>query len=116
MKNNKRGFLISFEAVLAILILGFCILFISQNETSDLKELLIFQQENDLLKVWSVNFPNEADIVLDTKNLFEGNAEVFIDGKQIVKCEKKKNSIASEEVLLDQWLGEHTFRVVVYFN
>ena len=111
---NLKGFIISFEAIFSILLFLLIILTINFNTTNNLQDLLILQQENDLLKVWSINYPTIPEIIFDTKLMFD-NASVFLDEKEILKSNGKQ-SISSEAIILDNSLKEHKIRIVVYFN
>jgi len=111
----NTGFVFSFEAIIALLLLATILLSMNFGETNSLKELLILQQENDLLKVWSANFQSETEMINDTKLLFD-NYELFLDNKKISGTGNGKNSVASEAVLVDNYLIERKIKIIVYFN
>jgi len=111
----KKGFVFSFEAIIALLLFTTILLGMNFGEDTSLKELMVLQQENDLLKVWSINFPTEIEMLTDSKALFE-NFELFLDGKKINGAGNGKNSIASEAIIVDDNLIERKIRIVVYFN
>jgi len=110
----NKGIVFSFEALIALLFFALILMGLPFGETNSLKELILLQQENDLLKVWSVNFPNESEMVQDTSLLFD-NFELFFDEKKI-HSGNGKNSIASEAILIDNDLIERKVRIVVYFD
>ncbi len=110
----NKGFVLTMEAVISILLFGIAILCINLPSENSLKELLIIQQENDLLKVWSIDFPSESEMILDTKSLFE-NASVYLDGAEILKGSGNE-SVSSEGIIIDDFLIERKIRIVVYLN
>ena len=114
--SNKKGFVFSFEAIIALTLFALMLFAIPQQNDSSLKELLILQQENDLIKVWSVTNWDEQTLISDTKLMFNENAEVWVNEKNIFSCKKRKNSIASEGILLDQTLNENKIKLVVYYD
>ena len=111
---NLKGFIISFETIFSILLFLLIILTINFPDQDNFKDLLLLQQENDLLKVWSANYPTNQEIVTDTMLMFD-HVSVFLDEKEILKSNGNQ-SISSEAVILDNSLNEHKFRIVVYFN
>ena len=113
---NQKGFVFSLEATLALILFGLMLFTLPQVQTTSLKELAITQQANDLLRVWSAKETNENEMILDTQKLFGQNAEVWINEKQILSAQKKKNAIASEGTILDEALNEKRVKVVVYYE
>ena len=111
----KNGFVFSFEALVALLLFATIILTMNFGDSNSLKELMVFEQENDLLKIWSVNFPTDIEMINDTKLLFK-NFELFLDENKISGTGIGKNSIASEGTIIDNYLVERKIRIVVYFN
>ena len=111
----KKGIVFSFEALIALLFFATILINMPFGETNSLKELLLLQQENDLLKVWSTNFPSEGQMILDAQTMFD-NFELFINGKKIYGPALKKNSIASEAIIVDDNLIEKKINIVVYFD
>ena len=111
----KKGIVFSFEALIALLFFATILITLHFGETNSLKELLVLQQENDLLKVWSSDFPNEEQMIIDTQMVFE-NFELFIDGKKFYGTKLEKNSIASEATIVDDYLIERKVSIVVYFD
>ena len=111
----KRGIVFSFEALIALLFFATILISLPSIPDTSLKELLILEQENDLLKVWSIDFPNEFEMKNDASLMFE-NYELFLDNKKIYGNISKKNSIASEIIIVDDNLVERIIRIVVYFD
>ena len=111
----RRGIVFSFEALIALLFFATILISLPFSETTSLKELMVLQQENDLLKIWSVNFPTNPEMVTDTRLMFE-NFELFLDGIKIYGNEGGKDSIASEAIIVDDILVERKVRIVVYFR
>ncbi len=113
-KFSKKGFVLSMEACFTLIIF-FLILFSMTFPTKgSLRELIVFQQENDLLRVWSKEFPTEEEIIKDTEKIFS-NAVVFINEKEILIGEKCfGESIASEAKIINNKLEEKLVRIVVY--
>ncbi|MDD3084087.1 MAG: hypothetical protein PHP82_03630 [Candidatus ainarchaeum sp.] len=113
---NKKGFIISLEASFSLLMFSLILISISFPINESFKELIIVQQENDLLKIWSKKFPTEEEIIQDTKMLFQ-NASIFLDEKEIIigkKC--SGNSLANEAMIFDNQLNEKNIRIIVYLD
>jgi len=117
-ERSERGFVFSLEAVVALLLFGMLLLTTAQPKPVSIKELLILQQENDLLKVWSAHYPSEGEIIADTRLLFGGTAEVKVDGKVVAGAQGngKGKAISSEGIIIDDLLQEKKFLVTVYFD
>ncbi|MDD4250680.1 MAG: hypothetical protein PHX27_00630 [Candidatus ainarchaeum sp.] len=114
--NSQKGFLISLEAIIAILMFSIVLLSISFPKQESFSDLIIIQQENDLLRVWSKNSINENEMIQDAK-LFFDNFQIQIDNKKIlIGKECNKNAISSETILLDEKLIERKIRIIVYTN
>ncbi|MFA5763735.1 MAG: hypothetical protein WC915_02895 [archaeon] len=109
----NKGFVLSFEAALTLILFSLILLSVPQPKTESFTELIILQQENDLLKIWSKDY-SPLEMIKDIKTNFT-NASLFIDEIQLVNGNITKNSIASEGVLLDLILIEHKVRIVVYY-
>ncbi len=118
MKNvsRKKGFAFSFEAIISLMLFSLMLFTLSTPKQTTLKELIILEQENDLIKVWSATNWNEQTLIKDTQTIFGKNAEVWINEKNILQSETKKNSIASEGTLLDTSLNENKVKIIVYFD
>jgi len=114
--DNKKGFVFSLEATLALTLFGLMLFTLPQIQMTSLKELAISQQENDLLRILSAKESSENEISLDAQELFGQNAEVWINEKQILFAQKKKNAIASAGIILDPELNEKQVKIVVYYD
>jgi len=115
---GKNGIVFSFEATIAILFFGIILITLPTPSENSLKELLLVQQENDLLKIWGINFPSESEMIEDTQLMFK-KFDLFIDNKQIFSFsntdpEISNESIASEGIIVDEYLVERKIRIVVY--
>ncbi len=110
----RRGIVFCFEALIALLLFGTILITIPSIKENSLKELLIIQQENDLLRVWSVDFPEQYEMISDTKIMFD-NFELFLDEEKIYQNGiVGENSIASEGIIVDNFLIERKIRIVVH--
>lgn len=114
-KFSKKGFVFTLEASVSFLIFCLvCINFVSTQNFS-FSELIILQQENDLLKVWSINYPREEEAINDCKLLLGDFFELKINGKLIYSKKKMGNSISSSAVLLSENLSEVKFEITTYY-
>jgi hypothetical protein len=113
---NQSGFVFSLEATIAILIFSLLLITINFPIENSLKELVAIQQANDLLKVWSTQYPNNFEITFDTNELFGNSANVFIDEKKIVGEDCFGETISTETIILDDSLIERNFRIIICFN
>ncbi len=109
----NKGFVLSFEAALTLILFSLILISVPQPKTQNFTDLIILQQENDLLKIWSKNY-SPFEMVNDVKTNFY-NASLFIDDVPLLSGKLTKNSIASEGILLDLFLIEHKVRIVVYY-
>jgi hypothetical protein len=106
----------SLEAIIALTLFALILLSIPQPQTTTLKELLITQQENDLLRVWSAKETNTQEMIQDTKKLFGENAELYLNGTKLCSAEKKTNSISTEGTIVDAFLNENKIRIIVHYD
>jgi Tfp pilus assembly protein PilV len=113
----NRGFVFSLEAVISVLLLAIAILTLFQHQTFSFKELVIIQQENDLLKVWSAKFPAEPEMASDAELLFKKKFKITTNGNYIT-CEagEGKNCVSSEATLLDDSLNEKNVSIKICFE
>jgi len=116
LRITERGFIFTMEAALSLLMLALMISALPQPNPFSLKELATTQQANDLLRIWSAKNTNEFEMAADVNKLFEGNAELWIGGVKLLIANIKKNSIATEGILLDEWLIEKKVKIVVYYD
>ena len=117
-ERSEKGFVFSLEAVVALLLFGMLLLSLAQPKPVSMKELLVLQQENDLLKVWSAHYPSEGEIIADTRLLFGSTAEVKVDGRVVAGAQgaAKGKAVSSEGIIVDDFLQEKKFLVKVYFD
>jgi|GEM_PF-1096309 len=114
--TTQKGFVFTMEAALSLLMLALMVAALPQPAPFSLKELAITQQANDLLRVWSAKSTNEMGMITDTNNLFLGNAELWNNEKKLIFAAAKGNSIATEGIILDDFLVERKIRIVVYYD
>ncbi|NMA44879.1 MAG: hypothetical protein GX950_03660 [Candidatus Diapherotrites archaeon] len=118
--KNKKGFVISIEAMISLLVLILVLLSLPQENNTSLKELLITQQENDLLRVWASEQPliNQNDLINDSKKIFGENFTLYLDGKKIygnqINLQKKENCVSSEGTIIEKiTLIEKNIKIIV---
>jgi len=109
----NRGFVFSLEAALALVAIASAIIFLPQVENISLEELMILQQENDLLKVWSYDPPSDGEANSDCALMFGEDYSLEIDGRQVKKVSCTKRAIASEAIIVNDLLMEQNFRIEV---
>jgi hypothetical protein len=115
-KNSlKKGFVFTFESILTLLLFALMLYSIPAEKNFTLKELLITQQADDLLRVWSQSYPNESEIIEDTKMMFGNNAKISLNGKEILNCEGT-NKISIEGIILDDTLNENNLNITICYN
>ncbi|MCX6801343.1 MAG: hypothetical protein NTZ73_04090 [Candidatus Diapherotrites archaeon] len=113
----SKGFILSIEATISILLLGLALATMFQHQSFSFKEITVLQQENDLLKIWGIKFPSDSEMIFDAKKMFGENFDIFVDGKQIFASkELHKNCVSSEATILDDSLKEKNFLIKVYFE
>ena len=112
--KRKKGFIFSMEAALSLLLIGMMLLSLSTPHPVTMKELLIIQQENDLLKIWSAQGFSETNALQDVKAAFGSNAELIVGGH--VSTINGRNVISSEAVLLTDSLSEIRVRILVQLD
>ncbi len=114
---QNKGFIFSLEAAISVLLLGTALLTLFQPHDASFKKLVVLQQENDLLKVWGMNFPGEKEMANDAKQLFAENFELFVEGKKTASAKsQKKNCVSSEAKITDKDLKEKKILIKVYFE
>ncbi|VVB76521.1 Uncharacterised protein [uncultured archaeon] len=113
---SKNGFIFTMEAALSLLMLALMIAALPQPNSFSLKELVVTQQANDLLRVWSAKSTTEVEMIADTNKLLNGNAELWVNENKLLNGLMRKNSIATEGILLDEWLAEKKVKIVVYYD
>ncbi len=113
---SNKGFVFTMEAALSLLMLALMIAALPQPNSLSLKELAIAQQANDLLRVWSAKNTSELEMSADVNKIFSKNAELWINGIKLLNSGTKTNSIATEGILLDDFLAEKKVKIVVHYN
>jgi len=114
--TKTKGFVFSLEATIALILFVLMLVALPTHNTSSLKELLILQQENDLLRVWSAKQSSTQEMLSDIKLLFGENGELWINETQLNKAKVAKNSISSEGIILDDSLKENKIRIIVKYD
>ncbi len=115
-QRNTRGFVFSLEATISLILFVLMLVALPIHENSSLKELLILQQENDLLRVWSAKESSPQEMIYDVKLMFGENGELWINEIKMNNGITAKNSIASEGIILDNSLNENKIRITVNYN
>ncbi len=120
-KRQQNGFVLSIEAVISLTVLILVILTISiQNEVS-LKELLINEQQNDLLRVWSSNtdlFVNNNELIKDCEKMFGKNLTLYVNEVKLIGetnyLVNKNNCISNEGIVIEKsTLLEKKIKIIV---
>ena len=114
--NYSKGFVFSLEAAVATLLFILMLSALPQQKSGSAKELALTQQADDLLRVWSAKTTNEQEMITDTKLVFQNNAAVFVNDKQILSAEQRKNNITTQGVILDDGLNEQKIQIRVYYD
>jgi len=112
-QSAQKGFVFSLEATIAILVFSLLLITINFPVEHSLKELVVVQQANDLLKVWSVHYPNNSEINFDTNSIFGDNASVFVDSQKVIWKECPGEAISSSAIILDDFLFERHFQIII---
>ena len=113
--KSIKGFVFTFEAIIALLLFALMLYSIHPQKNSNLEELIIIQQSNDLLRVWSQNYPSEEEILFDTKAVFENNAGVKINEKELTTC-TGKDKLVTEGIMLNDLLIEDKITLIVCYD
>ncbi len=94
-KNAEKGFVISIEAVISLIIFSLIILSIALPQKVSLIELSIIQQQNDLLRVWGTKETTEQEIINDAKQLLGENVSLIINSKEVLLGKKTNTCYSS---------------------
>ena len=105
----------SLEAALSLMLMALMLLSVPQPKPVSMKELLIVQQENDLLKAWSANGFDEGSARADVALMFGTNAELLV-GNSLPANGNGKRGIASEATIIDGSLSELKVRIIAYID
>ena len=74
----NRGFYLSMEAIISLIILVSVLALPFVSDRNNLDSLYIFQQENDLLKIWAMDGEfNTGEMISDFEFLFSGKSGVL---------------------------------------
>ena len=111
----NKGFVFTFESIIALLLFALMLYAIPAQNNSNLKELLIIQQSNDLLRVWSQIYPTNEEMISDTNLIFQNKAILKINNIELTNC-SGTNKIATEGVILDQLLNENKITIIVCYE
>jgi hypothetical protein len=114
--NADKGAVFSIEAAISILCFAMLLTTINYTEKQSLKELIITQQADDLLRVWSAQFETQETIQEDAKKMFGNSASVYLNDEKILSAKEEKNSISTEGIILNELLEENTVRIIVYYK
>lgn len=113
-----KGFYLSLEAIISLLLLSALIVMQTpeQETNTGLKELVILQKENDLLRVWLIQGSfNEKEMVEDFQFVFpNANGKITVDGKEIVIGKQEKNTVASSTLFFDNIMAMHSIKLSVF--
>lgn len=110
-KSKSKGFVFSMEATLSLILIGLMILSLQAPRSVSLKEVLIVQQENDLLKIWSIQGFDETQARNDVFDAFGANGEIIINNRGATLIGER--IISSEGILLDPFLNEIKVNIIV---
>jgi hypothetical protein len=116
IKFSKKGFVFTLEACISFLIFCFVCINLASTQNFSFSELIVLQQENDLLKVWSINYPSDQDAINDCKLLLGEFFELKIGERIVYSKKKSENSVASSAVLLNENLYEVHFEITAYYD
>ncbi|MDD5162982.1 MAG: hypothetical protein PHD95_02125 [Candidatus ainarchaeum sp.] len=115
-KAAQKAFVFSLEAALSLILLSGFLLMQMPQEKKDLHELLVFQKENDLLKIWAKQqkFAPE-EMQKDFEFAFpKAGGEIFLDGKILQIGNKTQKAIASEIYFFSSEGGETRISIKVF--
>lgn len=116
---NNLAFVLTIEAILALLVVAAIAAFPAQTEKTDLFELLLLQKENDLLKIWlEEETLDENTLASDFKFVFpQLNGAIEFEGKKIEigkQYSEAKNSVSSSALFLEKDSRLSELRITAY--
>ena len=114
-RNLNKGFVFTFEAIIALLLFALMLYAIPLQKNSNLEELLIIQESNDLLRVWSQNYPTNEEMIFDTTLIFQNKAILKLNDRELTNC-SGTNKIATNGVILNQLLNENKITIIVCYE
>ncbi|MDD3159461.1 MAG: hypothetical protein PHQ98_00660 [Candidatus ainarchaeum sp.] len=102
-KLNLRGQVFSFETIISIILVLILIVNVNFSINKNYTDLIIIQQENDLIKIWSYNNTNTDELITDAKKFFnyfkiEVNGKIIFDNLNELNG---KNCVTREEEIND---------------
>ncbi|RLG18090.1 hypothetical protein DRN67_04555 [Candidatus Micrarchaeota archaeon] len=112
----NRGFYLSTEAIISLLLLGALLALETPKEKPGLTELHILQKENDLLRTWLLEGSfDEKAMEQDFLALFPNSAGIIsMDGKETIVGRRGSTAIASRLVFFDSALEKHEIELIVF--
>lgn len=117
--KNKKGFVFSIEATISLLVLILILLSLPSEKNTSLKELLITQQENDLIRVWASSdelLISQNDLISDSKKMFGEKFTLYINEQKIYGTQNSitKNCVSSEGIIIEKMtLIEKNIKIIV---
>lgn len=117
--KNKKGFVFSIETTISLLVLILILLSLPSEKNTSLKELLITQQENDLIRVWASSnelLINQNDLISDSKKMFGEKFTLYINEQKIYGAQNSitKNCVSSEGIIIEKvTLVEKNIKIIV---
>ena len=115
-KNKNRGFVFTLEAIMAALLFCLVILSLQIGGGSSTKELIALQKADDLLVIWSINYPTTLEMKKDIDFVLNGKAAIFVDEELAVGSTRSVEAVSVSGVIFDELLNEHKIRIIVYFS
>lgn len=112
----NNGFVFSLEALLSLLLLASILLVPQIQYENRLSELLIFQKENDLLKIWGAQQKFSLDEMrMDFELAFpEKNGEIRIGLESELVGGKGKKAVCSEALFFTEEMSFTNISICVF--
>lgn len=113
----KKGYYLSAEAILTIILLGILITVPVQQTRTSLLDLHIYKKENDLLLTWIKQFDtiNKTKMKQEFEKTFPNKTgKIMMDTKEIQIGKQGTENIASRIRFLDKNLQEHELIIIVF--
>ncbi|MDP2973801.1 MAG: hypothetical protein Q8N60_02005 [Candidatus Diapherotrites archaeon] len=114
---QKKGFYLSMEAILSMVLLVSLLAFPLPQQSSYLNDLHVFKKENDLLLLWQQQGSslNLEQMQRDFQFAFPGlSGKIVFDGIEKPVGTGKNESIASEIAFFDGLMQRHEIKLVVF--
>jgi hypothetical protein len=112
---NKLGQIFSIEAIIVFLLVMIFVLNFPTISQKNYTDLITIQQQNDLLKIWSYNYPlSNEEFIYDGKKFFK-EFQIKIND-QIIFDELKSNNnncISREEHMMDNFYNLQKIKITV---